>query len=150
MKEGEEFGSGEGREEVKEDKINKVQEKQQQEQEIINEQHIKKVKINEQFEDRKNDKRDDIPSIQQQPHHFHHAIQDSIAHLRCQITSIQENNDEGHHLILAQVQQAYVHPCYWSNVGKCFVSKGNYPPILKFLGSQCFGFVLPSGDEFPV
>jgi flavin reductase (DIM6/NTAB) family NADH-FMN oxidoreductase RutF len=78
------------------------------------------------------------------------AIIHTAAHLQCHVISIQDSVDPGHHLILAQVDQAYVHPSYWSNRGHCFVSQANYPPLLKFLGSQCFGYIHASGVEFPI
>lgn len=73
------------------------------------------------------------------------AIAGSVAHMRCKLVSHSDASDPGHYLFLAQIEQAFVHPNYWSKEGKCFLASGNLPPYLTFLGSQHFGLV--KGDD---
>jgi flavin reductase (DIM6/NTAB) family NADH-FMN oxidoreductase RutF len=86
------------------------------------------------------------------------AIQGTIAHLHCRIYQIVggvDGNviDEDHHLILAEVVDAYVHKDYWNVEKKQFRINapsnphGNTvalpPPYMTFYGSQSFGYVMP-------
>lgn len=78
------------------------------------------------------------------------AVSETVAHMKCSIVSMNDACDPGHYLVLAQANRAFVHPSYWNHNGKCFVARGNYPPTLKFLGSQVFGYINASGDEFAI
>ena len=78
------------------------------------------------------------------------AIAGTVAHMRCRVLSHSDAADAGHHLCVAQVVEACVHPSYWVD-GKNFApnpagqrvltAELSLPPLLTFLGSQKFGIV---------
>ncbi len=69
------------------------------------------------------------------------AVAGSVAHLICRVAAIHDGADAGHAIVVARVEQAWVHYDYWSNNCKCFVASPEVPPTVKFLGSQKFGYV---------
>mmetsp|Transcript_5586 Transcript_5586/g.8513 ORF Transcript_5586/g.8513 Transcript_5586/m.8513 type:complete len:257 (-) Transcript_5586:29-799(-) len=69
-------------------------------------------------------------------------VDGTVAHMRCTVKSHSEAADPGHWMVVAQIDEAYVHPQYWD--GKCFSPVSNeLPPLLSFVGSQRFAFVRP-------
>jgi flavin reductase (DIM6/NTAB) family NADH-FMN oxidoreductase RutF len=77
------------------------------------------------------------------------AIQGTVAHMRCRVLSHSDAADAGHHLVVAQVVGACVHPSYWYG-GKCLTTEREgsiltegkpLVPIPTFLGSQKFGYM---------
>jgi flavin reductase (DIM6/NTAB) family NADH-FMN oxidoreductase RutF len=83
------------------------------------------------------------------------AIHGTVAHLKCRMVSSLHNNnddnstmgmDDDHHLVMAQVMEAHVHPLYWDSSKSQFRPQyQNVPPYLTFLGSQTFGHVTVDG-----
>jgi flavin reductase (DIM6/NTAB) family NADH-FMN oxidoreductase RutF len=72
------------------------------------------------------------------------AIDGTVAHLEC-ITRqvIDQDIDDDHYVIVAQVQRAFVQPSYWNSDMNLFqLQDASIPPYLTFLGSQTFGHVL--------
>lgn len=68
-------------------------------------------------------------------------IQGTVAHLSCRVVQHSDAADAGHWLVTAQIEDAFVHTSYWD--GKCFEPKlPDLPPLVSFLGSQRFGFVV--------
>ena len=62
----------------------------------------------------------------------------------CKVVSITNGADDGHAIVVAQVEHAFVHYDYWQGAGnaKCFVASVDVPPTIKFLGSQKFGYII--------
>ena len=85
------------------------------------------------------------------------AIRGTVAHLKCKTYGIVggidgDAIDDEHHLILAEVVDAYVQSDYWNEEKKQFQpmkqSSGETPPpYMKFLGSQTFGYVVCDGND---
>ena len=68
-------------------------------------------------------------------------IQGTVAHLSCSLIQVSDAADAGHWLVTAQIEDAYVHTSYWD--GRCFEPKlPDLPPLVSFLGSQRFGFIM--------
>eukprot|EP00978_Attheya_sp_CCMP212_P020473 scaffold58661_cov59-Attheya_sp.AAC.4 len=87
------------------------------------------------------------------------AIHGTVAHLKCRMVSSLHNNndndnsskmdmDDDHHLVMAQVMEAHVHPLYWDSSKSQFrPQQQNVPPYLTFLGSQTFGYVTVDNES---
>lgn len=74
------------------------------------------------------------------------AIEGTVAHMSCRVLSHSDAADAGHWLIVAQIEDACVHPDYWNE--KIFEPRyPHLPPLLKFLGSQKFGFITSESSE---
>ena len=85
------------------------------------------------------------------------AIQGTVAHLHCRIYRIVDGMDgnaidDDHHLILAEVVDAFVRKDYWNAEKRLFQpirrkvandDGRSPPPYMKFFGSQTFGYVIP-------
>jgi flavin reductase (DIM6/NTAB) family NADH-FMN oxidoreductase RutF len=72
-------------------------------------------------------------------------IADTVAHMKCHILQHHEAADPGHWMMSAQIVEAHVHPHYWD--GKCFGrTTPNLPPLLSFIGSQKFAFIVEEKD----
>jgi flavin reductase (DIM6/NTAB) family NADH-FMN oxidoreductase RutF len=70
------------------------------------------------------------------------AIANTVARMKCRVVSYTDASDPGHYLVLAQIEDAFVHPLYWQQ-GHCFVGASDVlPPCLSFLGSQRFGLIV--------
>lgn len=68
-------------------------------------------------------------------------VQGTVAHLACRVVQHSDAADAGHWLITGQIEDAFVHPSFWD--GKCFEPKlPDLPPLVSFLGSQRFGFIV--------
>ena len=80
------------------------------------------------------------------------SIEGTVARMVCRVLNIHPAADEGHHLIVAQIEKAKVLKSYFSE-GK-FSPKGtamrmeSLPRLLTFLGGQTFGAV--DADETKV
>jgi len=90
------------------------------------------------------------------------GIMGTVAHIKCRVNGIVEETnttdpggnglDEDHHLILAEVTNAYIKKDYWDETKKQFRPIGQKcgddeaqvhpPPYLTFFGSQTFGYVV--------
>mmetsp|Transcript_8303 Transcript_8303/g.11932 ORF Transcript_8303/g.11932 Transcript_8303/m.11932 type:complete len:311 (-) Transcript_8303:1039-1971(-) len=72
------------------------------------------------------------------------AIQGTVAHLKCKAYRILEQDiDDDHYLVLAEVEEAAVHPSYWDIEKNLFRPESDAtPPYLSFFGSQTFGYVV--------
>lgn len=69
------------------------------------------------------------------------AVYPSAAHVVCRVKVIQDL-DDGHSLLISQIEHAWVLKNYWN--GHCFVPLSEkIPPILTFFGSRTFGVCLP-------
>lgn len=74
------------------------------------------------------------------------AVQGTVARMRCRVVSRSEA-DEQHWLVIAQIEEAFVHPSYWkANKLFCPVSD-DVPPYLTFFGSQTFGLAAPQAPS---
>jgi flavin reductase (DIM6/NTAB) family NADH-FMN oxidoreductase RutF len=74
------------------------------------------------------------------------AIKNTAGRILCRIVRRCDAADAGHWLVTAQIEDAYVHPSYWD--GKCFAPQtSTTPPLLSFLGSQRFGFIVTDSDN---
>lgn len=71
-------------------------------------------------------------------------VSGTVAHLSCHELHRTDAADAGHWLIVAQIDDAFVHKSYWN--GKTFEPHEQAPPLLSFLGSQKFGVIMP--EEF--
>jgi len=100
-----------------------------------------------------------IGGVEKAPQNEHDpiAILGTVAHLVCKTYRIVDGKDgnaidDEHHLILAEVKEAYVHRDYWNEgknqfqpMTKKIGSGESQPaPYLTFLGSQRFGYVVPN------
>jgi flavin reductase (DIM6/NTAB) family NADH-FMN oxidoreductase RutF len=87
--------------------------------------------------------------------HEDFAIQGTVAHIQCNILSIQtadsklnnlssaETVDDDHILVFGQVTKAYVHEQYWDTTKNLFRRQSEtVAPYLTFFGSQTFGYVV--------
>eukprot|EP01119_Soliformovum_irregulare_P018770 TRINITY_DN5815_c0_g1_i2.p1 TRINITY_DN5815_c0_g1~~TRINITY_DN5815_c0_g1_i2.p1 ORF type:complete len:147 (+),score=25.88 TRINITY_DN5815_c0_g1_i2:200-640(+) len=76
------------------------------------------------------------------------AISDCVAHLVCSIERF-DHADEGHWLIFAVIEEAYVLESYWDKnifLPRSMNQVEKPPPYLTFLGSQQFGYVYGEDD----
>jgi flavin reductase (DIM6/NTAB) family NADH-FMN oxidoreductase RutF len=102
-----------------------------------------------------------VGGVQKPPQNEHDqfAIHGTVTHMVCKIYQIvggKEGNaiDDEHHLILAEVKEAYVNRDYWNEEKKQFqfqpsvnnTGRGESKPAphLTFLGSQNFGYIVPT------
>ena len=100
-----------------------------------------------------------IGGVEKAPQNEHDpiAILGTVAHLVCKTYRIVDGKDgnaidDDHHLILAEVKEAYVHRDYWNEEKIQFqpmtkkIENGELQPApyLTFLGSQRFGYVVPN------
>lgn len=67
------------------------------------------------------------------------AVKDCIAHIICSVESTQVR--EGHNLHVCQMRHGWVRASHWS--GKTLRPQKGRDPILTFLGSQEFGYIVP-------
>mmetsp|Transcript_22405 Transcript_22405/g.34538 ORF Transcript_22405/g.34538 Transcript_22405/m.34538 type:complete len:299 (+) Transcript_22405:1357-2253(+) len=72
------------------------------------------------------------------------AIEGTVAHLKCKAYRIMEEGiDDDHYLVLAEVEEAAVHPSYWDKQQNLFrPASDSTPPYLSFFGSGTFGYVV--------
>jgi flavin reductase (DIM6/NTAB) family NADH-FMN oxidoreductase RutF len=78
----------------------------------------------------------------QSTHHPSFAIAGTISHLRCEVyTMLEDQIDNEHFLVLAEVKEAFVHPSYWNAHKNVFRPTPSVPPYLTFFGSKMFGVV---------
>ena len=71
------------------------------------------------------------------------AIRGTVAHMVCHVQQIVSDTiDSDHHLVLATINSAEVHPNYWDQSKNQFRPlQEETPPFLTFFGSQRFGYV---------
>ena len=79
------------------------------------------------------------------------GVHGTVAHLRCRVLRIlpkDTGEDDAHHLIQAQVVDAYCRSDYWEPQKQIFAPSlvTTPPPYLTFLGSQTFGKVVRLDD----
>ena len=68
------------------------------------------------------------------------AIDAAVCHVVCKVQSMEE--EEGHFLVHAHMHEAFVRRSYWN--GKQFCGRDPMvPPLLTFLGSQRFAYIVP-------
>ena len=80
------------------------------------------------------------------------CIAGTVAHLHCRTYLIEDDNvdaqQDTHCIIYAQVMNAVCRSSYWNRHKKIFCSTLGERPILTFLGSQTFGYVVaPTYDK---
>mmetsp|Transcript_20452 Transcript_20452/g.30135 ORF Transcript_20452/g.30135 Transcript_20452/m.30135 type:complete len:290 (-) Transcript_20452:25-894(-) len=103
-----------------------------------------------------------IGGVEKAPQNEHDpiAILGTVAHLVCKTYRIVDGKDgnaidDDHHLILAEVKEAYVQRDYWNEGKNQFqpmtkkIERGESQPApyLTFLGSQRFGYVVPNSGK---
>lgn len=73
-------------------------------------------------------------------------IANTVAYMKCNVLQHHEGADPGHWIITSQIVEAHVHPQYWD--GKCFGQiSSTVPPILSFIGSQRFAFIVEENSK---
>jgi flavin reductase (DIM6/NTAB) family NADH-FMN oxidoreductase RutF len=79
------------------------------------------------------------------------CIGDTVAHLHCRTYMIHNDDhvDRNHHIIYAQVIDAFCRSSYWNSEKKLFCPKPGKNPYLTFLGSQTFGYIVASTENSP-
>jgi flavin reductase (DIM6/NTAB) family NADH-FMN oxidoreductase RutF len=74
------------------------------------------------------------------PERMPDAIKDTPAHMCCRVIRRSDAADAGHWLVVAQIEEAFVHPDYWDDK-VLEPRKEGLPPLLTFLGSQRFSAI---------
>lgn len=74
------------------------------------------------------------------------AVPECICHIVCEVLTME--NYEGHWLVKAQINDAWVRTEYWAPNGQLVPSEPTVPPYLTFLGSQRFAYVV--SKPFPI
>lgn len=75
------------------------------------------------------------------------AINGTCAHMHCRTYAVVDEPatgiiDEDHHLVMAEIIDAYVDELYWDATKKQFrPTTEDAPPYLTFFGAQTFGYV---------
>jgi flavin reductase (DIM6/NTAB) family NADH-FMN oxidoreductase RutF len=75
------------------------------------------------------------------------AINGTCAHMHCRTFAVVDEPatgiiDEDHHLVMAEIIDAYVDELYWDATKKQFrPTSEDVPPYLTFFGAQTFGYV---------
>jgi hypothetical protein len=79
------------------------------------------------------------------------CIEGTVAHMHCRTYRIVDENvdtpQDTHCIIYAQVMNAVCRSSYWNSHKKVFCSTHGEKPILTFLGSQTFGYVVAAADD---